>query len=338
MIIAMNRFRTMRYLIRLSVLCAGIGVGASVQAADMAGAADHPKIPRVAGSVIIGYEQTPYDLAPFVSGVDGRNLQITEAEGRRTRILYLAKDGDSPLMVQRNYETALSDLGSVEQIYTCRDDCQNQLSTHLWGMDVQIPTAGLEQSRFLIAYAHNYRNPDYRYARVTTSDGRLHVGVFAATIRDNNPNVSARNRTVVLLEVLEEEEFEATLEFVDADTMRGEIGNQGFVNLYGIYFDTDQATLRAESDATLTEIAKALEAEPSLSVYVVGHTDGVGALDYNQKLSLQRARAVVAAIVQRGVAESRLTAVGVGPAAPVASNASEDGRALNRRVVLVERL
>lgn len=329
----------MRELTCLAMLFTCALVAGSASGADMVGAADHPQIPRVSGSQIVGYAQNDYDVAPFVSGLDGHDFQITEAEGRRTRILYLAKEGDSPLMVQRNYEAALSDLGTVEPVYACRGrDCQSKLSTHLWGSEVQIPSEGLEQPRYLIAYAHNYQNPDYRYARITTDDARIHVGVFAATIRDNNPNVSARNRTVVLLEVLEEEAFEATLEFVDADTMRGEIGTQGFVSLYGIYFETDQATLRPESDATLAEITKALEAEPSLSVYVVGHTDGVGALDYNQDLSLRRARAVVAAIVGRGVDKGRLTPVGVGPVAPVASNSGEDGRALNRRVVLVERL
>lgn len=328
----------MRNLSVLALLCAGAWVTVPANGADMPGAADHRQIPRVAGAEIVGYEQNPYDLAPFVAGVDGNALQITQAEGRRTRILYLAKDGDSPLMVQRNYATALAALGTTEPVYGCRDGCPNTLSTHLWGMDVQIPTHGLEQPRYLMTYAHNYRNPDYRYSRITTDNARIHVSVFAATIRDNNPNVSARNRTMVLLEVLEEEAFEPDLEFLDADTMRGAIGNQGFVDLYGIYFNTDQATLRAESEATLTEIARALEAEPSLSVYVVGHTDGVGNLEYNQDLSLRRANAMVAAIVARGVAAQRLIPVGVGPAAPVASNANESGRALNRRVVLVERL
>ena len=71
---------------------------------------------------------------------------------------------------------------------------------------------------------------------------------------------------------------------------------------------------------------------------VVGHTDNVGSLDYNMTLSKQRAIAVERALVgDYGIAQTRLEAWGVGYLSPVASNQSEDGRALNRRVELVER-
>jgi outer membrane protein OmpA-like peptidoglycan-associated protein len=71
---------------------------------------------------------------------------------------------------------------------------------------------------------------------------------------------------------------------------------------------------------------------------VVGHSDGKGALDYNRDLSQRRAEAIVARLAsQYGIAAGRMTALGVGMAAPVASNRDEAGRALNRRVELVER-
>jgi outer membrane protein OmpA-like peptidoglycan-associated protein len=70
---------------------------------------------------------------------------------------------------------------------------------------------------------------------------------------------------------------------------------------------------------------------------VVGHTDNIGALDYNIDLSRRRAEAVVVALTsQHGVARDRLRPSGVGPLAPAATNATEGGRALNRRVELVE--
>ena len=107
--------------------------------------------------------------------------------------------------------------------------------------------------------------------------------------------------------------------------------------IYGILFDTDAATLKAESEATLAEIVSVLKDNAGLSIYVVGHTDDVGALDYNQDLSLRRAVAVTDALVAKGISRDRLTPLGAGPMAPVASNATEDGRALNRRVELVGR-
>ena len=332
--------RTMHTHIRLAMLyVVTLTFPGATIAADMPGASDHPRIPRVAGSDIYGYAQSQYDVAAFVAGMNGSQFELAQPEGRRTRILYIAKSGDSPLMVQKNYEAALDALGDVQEVYACRaNECSGRFSTHLWGGDSIIPTEGLPQARYLIGFSHNYQNPTYRYARVDVNDARLHVGVFAATIASNNANPDVRGQTAVLLEVLEEEDFEPTLEFVDAATMRNDIDAQGYVTLYGIYFDHDRDTLRAESGDTIAEIAKALGGDQALSLYVVGHTDGVGALDYNQDLSLRRARAVVAAIVALGISGDRLTPVGVGPVSPVANNATEEGRALNRRVELVERL
>jgi outer membrane protein OmpA-like peptidoglycan-associated protein len=75
-----------------------------------------------------------------------------------------------------------------------------------------------------------------------------------------------------------------------------------------------------------------------MKIYVVGHTDSVGDFDYNIDLSRRRATAVVEVLVaQHGIDRGRLEPHGVGPLVPVSSNTSEDGRAKNRRVELVER-
>ncbi len=122
----------------------------------------------------------------------------------------------------------------------------------------------------------------------------------------------------------------------DASSLAGSIRETGKAAVYGIYFDTDKAEIKPESAAAIAEIAKLLQADPSLKLYVVGHTDNTGAFDHNVKLSQARAAAVVNALVtQHGVAASRLTPFGDGPTAPVASNKTEEGRAKNRRVELV---
>jgi outer membrane protein OmpA-like peptidoglycan-associated protein len=110
------------------------------------------------------------------------------------------------------------------------------------------------------------------------------------------------------------------------------------VSIYGIFFDTGQSTIKPESKSTLDQIAALLKTRPALKLYVVGHTDMTGALAHNRTLSEARARAVVNALVKNyGIAAARLEGHGVGPLAPVASNAEEAGRAKNRRVELVER-
>jgi outer membrane protein OmpA-like peptidoglycan-associated protein len=123
----------------------------------------------------------------------------------------------------------------------------------------------------------------------------------------------------------------------DANSMAGSIKETGKVAIYGIYFDTGKAILKAESKSALAEISKLLKADPELKLYVVGHTDNVGKFDSNLRLSMERATAVVNALIaEYAISASRLTGYGDGPTAPVASNEKEEGRALNRRVELVK--
>ena len=123
----------------------------------------------------------------------------------------------------------------------------------------------------------------------------------------------------------------------DASSMASSIKETGKVAVYGIYFDTGKATLKPESQPTLKEIAKLLKTDPGLKLYVVGHTDNAGTFDANMKLSMDRAASVIKALVsQYSVSAVSLKACGDGPTAPVASNATEEGKALNRRVELVK--
>jgi outer membrane protein OmpA-like peptidoglycan-associated protein len=83
-------------------------------------------------------------------------------------------------------------------------------------------------------------------------------------------------------------------------------------------------------------MAKLLKSDAKVKVYITGHTDNKGGLDYNLGLSDKRAKAVVAALVSKyGIEAARLTPKGLGPLAPIASNATEDGQAKNRRVEMV---
>lgn len=124
---------------------------------------------------------------------------------------------------------------------------------------------------------------------------------------------------------------------MDAGAMADSLSQTGQVSIYGIYFDTGKFDLKPESDAAVSEIAKLLKAQPDLKVFVVGHTDMVGDAAANVKLSQARAQSVIAALVTKyGIAPGRLAPFGAGPYAPVATNRTEEGRAKNRRVELVE--
>ena len=122
----------------------------------------------------------------------------------------------------------------------------------------------------------------------------------------------------------------------DAAALSASIAATGKAAVYGIYFDTGKSVVKPESTPALEEITKLMKQNGSLTLYVVGHTDNVGALDYNLKLSTDRADAVVKALIGRGIVASSLKGAGVGPYCPVASNHTEEGKAKNRRVELVE--
>ena len=122
----------------------------------------------------------------------------------------------------------------------------------------------------------------------------------------------------------------------DAGRLAGSIRESGRAAVYGILFDTGKAEIKAESEPALKEIARLLQEDGSLKLYVVGHTDNTGTFEANVRLSACRAEAVVKALVAgHGVAAPRLQPFGAGPTAPVASNLTEEGRAKNRRVDLV---
>ncbi|MDR2553934.1 MAG: OmpA family protein [Fibromonadaceae bacterium] len=103
-----------------------------------------------------------------------------------------------------------------------------------------------------------------------------------------------------------------------------------------ILFETGKADLKQELRENLSAIGAILQSLLTESkVIVEGHTDNVGSADFNQKLSEQRAKAVMQYLIERGVVANRLQSVGYGLTKPVADNKTEEGRAKNRRVELV---
>ena len=142
---------------------------------------------------------------------------------------------------------------------------------------------------------------------------------------------------MIQLDVIEVMPMETDLVKVNMDALSKEIDKTGHVAVDGIYFDTNKAELKPESEFALNEIAKLLQHNTKLKLYVVGHTDSVGNLNYNMRLSLNRAESVVKKLVSDyGVNVSWLAGFGVGPLVPEASNKTEGGRTKNRRVELVE--
>lgn len=123
----------------------------------------------------------------------------------------------------------------------------------------------------------------------------------------------------------------AELPMTYADTLK--VGST-FV-LHNIFFDYDKATLLQQSYNELHTLLGILQSHPTMKIEICGHTDGHGSIDYNQRLSENRARAVVDYLVSHGIDVRRLSFKGYGKSRPIDTNTTEEGRAKNRRVEFV---
>lgn len=300
---------------------------------DVPGSRDHPLIGRYEGARITRYQAKDFEEVRLIDkplvAADGpkrteRNSRTVE--GRYWRITYEGPAGRSALEMFRNHEQSLAARG-FERVYGCSDrDCGPGFAV-IGAVEGVAGTTGLPQ------LIDGQRYGLFRLERDTGT-------VWAALYTNERP--AAGNRPIIpfaFIEVVEERPMQTgQIQFVDAGAMERAIDSSGRVALYGILFDFDRAELKPESRPTLEEIAKYLRAHPQVGLIVAGHTDSQGAFDYNVDLSRRRAAAVVAALTRDyGIAPSRLTPFGVGPASPVAPNDSEEGRAKNRRVELVKR-
>ena len=123
----------------------------------------------------------------------------------------------------------------------------------------------------------------------------------------------------------------------NAEAFGNDINSTGHAAVYGIFFDSGKTEIKPESDLAIEQISKLLLTNMTLKLCVVGHTDNVGTIEANMKLSKDRADAVVNALVSKyAIPAVRLKAFGVASLSPVASNDSEEGKAKNRRVELVK--
>lgn len=107
------------------------------------------------------------------------------------------------------------------------------------------------------------------------------------------------------------------------------------VNLPDVLFEFDSARVTPDARRVARDVANAIQSAPGRHISVEGHTDSIGTIEYNQKLSEARARSVASELVSDGVARSRITARGFGESRPIASNKTASGRQRNRRVEVV---
>lgn len=252
-------------------------------------------------------DELDFDATSVIAGSDLRSV-----EGRVVRRHYsLSSAKLSALAAERNYDAALKNMGAV-QVNTIQIDDAKLVEAH-----PELNNTPAVRSAFKILDRGNYKS-----YLIRTPKGNIWIAI----------NIDEYNVSVV---AIEEKAMEQSIKALSAAEMQSELAAKGHVALY-MNFDTDKAIILDKDQGTIDEVSRMMAANRSLKLKVEGHTDTSGDAKRNEQLSAERAGAVVASLVGKGVDQTRLAALGLGGSKPVADNGTEPGRAKNRRVELVK--
>ena len=307
---------------------------ANAQCPALPGFTDIPGLPIYAGACLIGAADDghrSYDLPTGPYARAGTPTMLVE--GTALRRLYVSPPDTSAEDMARNYTDALTAAG-YKTLFSCVGrDCGSPNA--LLGKTVINPTnRHLKNIRNISGQAFGSYF-DERYTALQSADGTIHIGLYTA-FNSNEQFPEVANRAITHLDVITAAGLQARM--TNAAEMAKGLTEEGHIALDNVYFEFGTATLTPEATPTLNEMAKLLTDNPGLNVYIVGHTDSVGTYEANLTLSQARAAAVVGDLTRRaGLGSDRAIPAGVGPLSPVASNSTDAGRAINRRVELVER-
>jgi OOP family OmpA-OmpF porin len=327
----------------LSVAAGILLLVTAADAADLPGSKDPEGLRRFDGAEIIHYATSPHEpyfLARSAGSLGAGFEKAERVEGAIVRVVYKAPLGFSSAEIFRDYEQKLAGLG-FEETFKLDTDTPSTLSAKDFQQRFYFQSDYAARKDHDDTPFQDAKNPYYLTARLVRDGQIINVAVYVAEsdgLDWPEPNVGQPivirfGQPVVGVDVISSGQ-ERMVE-VKAKDMAKALTDTGKIDIYGIYFDTDKTELKPESKSTLEEVAKLLQADPSLKLEVAGHTDNTGAAAHNMQLSAGRATAVVNALVSNyGIDRARLQAKGYGDGKPVAPNDSEQNRAKNRRVEL----
>lgn len=249
---------------------------------------------------------------------------LRELEGYMRRQFARAPEGRSPLEIIRNYESAILSKGG-EILFSTRDPGH-----------VMIDEVELHDHFYMHRIGHT-RNYEYMRIRLVGHDEYLSARIPGAEADVYVALMTGRADNATVFELVTLHASPMDMGMVTLDLLYDGLANRGRVAIYDIFFDTGESAVKESSSDALEVIAQYLNENPDDLYLVVGHTDNVGDYVMNLELSERRAKAVANLLISEyGVEEGQILAVGVGPAAPVLSNDTDEGRARNRRVEIVE--
>ncbi len=331
--------RSHNLVVVLMVLTAGTAI-----AADLPNSKDHPLLGRVKGTEIVAYDVKRFDSVAFQTSSFKKGASTGNefaqpplvVEGARTRIWYEGP-GMSSLEIIRQYQ-------AIEGFEILWDSSNDSKDSDYRGYNLNYLTQNVPRSKFDWnvagwAFTVQAKRPTIRTTTLKRSaaDGELYVSIVAVE-STAKPSAKVIEGAYAAVDVIDAAAMKKDMVVVSASEMEKTIAETGRISLYGIHFDTNKSAVKPESKGTLEQIAALLKKDSTLKLNVIGHTDNVGGAESNLTLSKRRADAVMIALIEDyGIDGVRLEASGAGMTAPVADNATEEGRAKNRRVELVKR-
>lgn len=216
----------------------------------------------------------------------------------------------SEFEVRRNFEALIQQMGGQKM----SEEKIPSETVEGWGDEIQ--------QGFIEGLGDVYNEPATTYF-IRRDDGNVWVHLVTSPAGGNYL-------------VGQEKAFAQTAQLLPASALKQQLDSTGKVALQ-VNFATDKTDILPDSLPQIDQVVRLLQDDATLQLAINGHTDNTGDASHNQKLSEGRANAVVAAIVGKGIDGARLSAQGFGQTQPVADNATEEGKAKNRRVELVKK-
>lgn len=170
---------------------------------------------------------------------------------------------------------------------------------------------------------------------IGTAAGLLAGGAMGSSIESQDRQISSREQSISRQEQVLQENRRLIEELRSKGTDARSTDRGVLVNLPDVLFEFGSAKMTQGARRTAKDISDVIKTVPSRHIYVEGHTDSVGTLSYNQKLSENRAWSVADSLVANGVGRDHVLVKGFGENNPISSNATESGRQRNRRVEVI---
>ncbi|NWF97360.1 MAG: OmpA family protein [Nitrospirae bacterium] len=280
---------------------------------DAEGCKDHPLFNRMPNYYLYNCEQVEFGSMKFPVGKpDSKNdnkIKSETVEGKIMAFYYYLKDEAvkaSGLQIMRNFQNAAKQNGGIilaEYPGWCEGEYE-------YGNNINSGA---------IPWANGCTNWS---TTIKMAKDNKEVWLFVSQTDEGYNMVIA--------------EKEAMKQDIQANEMFDKLNKEGFIALY-INFETGKADIKPESQKIIDQIVQMMKDNPGLRISIEGHTDNVGTAEFNQKLSENRALAVMNVIIEKGIDKSRLSSKGWGATKPVADNKTEEGKAKNRRVEIVKK-